>query len=79
MLDEEALSPVKCKDSLVPNVSKDIGLLTAIVVDLYIVTSHLLDDVEMDADYRASETLVQVHQAFDDFVVETPLVVKRSG
>ena len=50
MLDEQALSPVKCKDSLVPNVSKDIGLLTAIVVDLYIVTSHFLDDVEMDAD-----------------------------
>jgi len=79
MLVEEALFPFKWKDSLVPNVSKDIGLLTAVVVDLYIVTSHLLDDVEMDADDRASETLVQVHQTFDDFVVATPLVVQRSG
>ena len=79
MLDAEALFPVKCKDSLEPNVSKDIGLLTAIVVDLYVVTSHLLDNVEMDADDRASETLVQVHQSFDNFVVATPLVVQLSG
>ena len=55
-------------------------LLTTVVVDHYIVTSHRLDDVDIDADDQATKTFVQnTTKHLTIFVFSHPLVLHWGG